>query len=313
MLSLFKILADSTRLRLLRILRQGDFTVQDLMQILAMGQSRISRHLKLLSEAGLLQIEKQGTWHYYRLSQAGGLFGEIWPAIESRFADLEYQQRDTAEVLRVMSERRKRNQDFFNHHARDWDNMHVELLKLPDYQDELVSMLPEGGLVVEAGVGTGSLLPMLAEKGEHIVGLDHSPSMVSLARELVEKQQLSTKVDVRLAEMTHMPFADGSVRSVVLNQVLHHAGQPIEILKEIRRILEPGGLLILADLTRHEHDWTRERLADQWLGFKQQELEEWLTEIGMHIESYQLFGDPECQQTVLLLTASVDQQRAQTS
>lgn len=306
MLSLFKILADSTRLRLLRILRQGDFTVQDLMQILAMGQSRISRHLKLLNEAGLLQVEKQGTWHYYRLSQGEGLFGEIWPAIESRFADLEYQQRDAAEILRVMAERRKRSQDFFDHHAREWDNMHVELLSLPDYQDDLLSLIPEGGLILEAGVGTGSLLPLLAVKGEFVVGLDHSPSMVSLAREIVTKYMLTAKVEVRLAEMNHMPFVDGSVRTVVLNQVLHHAERPVEILRESRRILETGGLLVMADLTRHEHDWARERLADQWLGFKRQELEDWFTEVGMQINEYQILGDPGSQQTVMLLTASID-------
>ena len=305
MLSLFKTLADGTRLRLLRILRQGDFTVQDLMQILDMGQSRISRHLKLLSEVGLLQVEKQGTWHYYRLSPGEGLFNDLWPSIQSRLTDFKGQNRDAAAVLQVMEARRKRSQDFFNHHARDWDNMHVELLNLPDYQEPLCTLLPVGGMVVEIGVGTGSLLPLLAQKSEHTVGLDHSPSMVSLARETVDKYQLGDKVEVRLAEMNHLPFADGSVRTVVMNQVLHHAEQPVEVLREIQRILERNGRLVMADLTRHEYDWTRERLADQWLGFKQKELEEWLAEVGLLMTSYQEFGDSDSQQTVLMLTAGI--------
>lgn len=305
MLNLFKTLADGTRLRILRILRQGDFTVQDLMQILDMGQSRISRHLKLLSEAGLLQVEKQGTWHYYRLSPGEGLFSDVWPFIESRLVSIEGQEHDSTGVLRVMAERRRRSQDFFDDHARDWDRMHVELLNLPDYQESLLALLPAGGLVVEIGVGTGSLLPFLAQKGEHTVGLDHSPSMVSLARETVAKYQLRDKVEVRLAEMNHLPFAGGAVRTVVMNQVLHHSEQPLEVLREIERVLQREGLLVMADLTRHEYDWTRDRLADQWLGFKQQELEGWLAEVGLKMTSYQEFGNSAGQQKVLLLTAGI--------
>jgi ArsR family transcriptional regulator len=305
MLNLFKVLADSTRLRLLRILRQGDFTVQDLMQILDMGQSRISRHLKLLSEAGLLQVEKQGTWHYYRLSPEEGLFSDVWPFIESKLSSIEGQEHDSTGVLQVMAERRRRSQDFFDDHARDWDRMHVELLNLPDYQESLLALLPAGGLVVEIGVGTGSLLPFLAQKSEHTVGLDHSPSMVNLARETVAKYQLRDKVEVRLAEMNHLPLSGGSVRIVVMNQVLHHAEQPLEVLREIERVLQREGLLVMADLTRHEYDWTRDRLADQWLGFKRQELESWLAEVGLKMTSYQEFGNSAGQQKVLLLTAGV--------
>lgn len=306
MLNLFKILADTTRLRLLRILRQGDFTVQDLTTILGMGQSRISRHLKLLSEAGLLQVEKQGTWHYYRLSTGTGLLSELWPFLDAHLVDVEGQEADSNGVLQVMVARRQRNQEFFDHHAREWDNLHVELLNLPDYQFGLLEKVPFGeGLLVEVGVGTGSLLPLLANKAARTIGLDHSPAMVALARETVARHQIADKVEVRLAEMNHLPFADSSVNTVVLNQVLHHAEQPVEVLKEIGRILKDYGVLVMADLTRHEHDWARERLADQWLGFKQTEIEGWLTESGLQLSSYQELGDPASQQAVLLLTAGV--------
>jgi ArsR family transcriptional regulator len=305
MLSLFKILADGSRLRLLRILRQGDFTVQDLMQILNMGQSRVSRHLKLMSEAGLLKVEKQGTWHYYRLSLEDGLLKDIWASVEPRLAELEGQERDNLGVLRVMSERRKRNQEFFNKHARDWDNIHVELLNLPDYLDRLLAMIPFGGLMVEVGIGTGSLLPLLAKKSEQTLGLDHSPSMIKLAREIIDQQQLADKVEVRLAEMNHLPCADNSARTVVLNQVLHHAEQPVEVSREIARVLESGGALVVADLTRHGHDWARERLADQWLGFKQEELEKWLADTGMVLTECLEIEAASGQQSVLLFKAVI--------
>ncbi len=305
MQSLFKVLADSTRLRLLRLLRQGDFTVQDLMQILSMGQSRISRHLRLLSEAGLLRVEKQGTWHYYRLSPGEGLFSDIWPFIEAHLAELAWQEQDAAGVLQVMAERRRRSQEFFNRHARDWDNMHVELLSLPEYRDPLLDLLPEGGLLVEIGAGTGHLLPLLACKAARTVGLDHSPSMVAMARETIIQNQLADQVEIRLAEMNHLPFADGAVRTVVMNQVLHHAERPLEVFKEIRRVLEPQGVLVLADLIRHQHDWVRQRLADQWLGFNRSELESWLAESGMFTRTYRQFGSPATQQPVFLMSAGV--------
>jgi ArsR family transcriptional regulator len=305
MLRLFKVLADGTRLRLLRILRQGDFTVQDLMQILDMGQSRISRHLKLLSDAGLLQVEKQGTWHYYRLSPDEGIFSELWQSIEPHLNDLEKKDLDASAVLKVMTERRQRSQDFFNRNARDWDRMHVELLSLPNYRKNFTDMVLEGGCVVEIGVGSGGLLPLLAQKADRVVGIDQSPSMVALARETVADCQLGDKVEVRLAEMNHLPFQSGSVRTVVLNQVLHHAERPVEVCMEISRILDQEGLLVVADLTRHEHDWVRDRLADQWLGFTRAELENWLEEAGLRIYSYREVGDNETQQPVMLFSAGL--------
>lgn len=303
MLKLFKILADSTRLRLLRVLRQGDFTVQDLMQILDMGQSRISRHLKLMTDAGLLKVEKQGTWHYYRLSLDEGLFKDLWTSLEPKLVELEAQEKDAFGIAQVMSERRKRSQDFFNRYAPEWDKLHVELLNLPDYQDRLLDMVPSGGLIVEVGVGTGSLLPLLAMKGDQVLGLDHSPSMIKLARDVIAQQHLAGKVDVRLAEMNHLPCQDGSVRTVVMNQVLHHAEQPVEVFREIARVLEADGSLLVADLTRHGHDWARERLADQWLGFKSQELELWLGETGLSMSVCQDVDALSGQQSVFLLKA----------
>jgi ArsR family transcriptional regulator len=303
MLEVLKILADTTRLRLLRILRQGDFTVQDLMQALNMGQSRISRHLILMNEVGLLKVEKQGTWRYYRLAPENRFFQKIWPIIEEHLAEIEMQEQDASGLLAIMMERRKRSQEFFDRHARDWDVMHTELLKLPDYQPDLLALLPKGGLTVEIGVGSGTLLPFLIAKADRVIGLDQSPSMVTLAREAVQHHHLAQRVDVRLAEMNHLPMADGSVQTVVMNQVLHHAEQPGDVLKEVGRTLAKGGLLVIADLTRHEYDWVRERLADQWLGFKRQELEGWLAEADMQICTYQEFGDSRFHQGVMLLTA----------
>lgn len=305
MLELLKILADTTRLRILRALNQGDFTVQDLTRALQMGQSRISRHLILMSDAGLLKVEKQGTWHYYRLAPDNAFFVKIWPVIAEHLDGLEMREQDTNGLAAIMAERRQRSQAFFDRHARNWDVMHTELLKLPDYQADLLDLLPQGGLVVEIGVGSGTLLPFLTEKAERVVGIDQSQAMVALARERLQEHHLEERVDVRLAEMNHLPLADSSVRAVVMNQVLHHAEHPGDVLREVGRILDGDGVLVLADLTRHEHDWAREKLADQWLGFKRRELEGWLAEAGLQICSYRERGGSGPYQGVLLLSATL--------
>ncbi len=256
-----------------------------------------------MNKLGLLQVERQGTWRYYRLAPRNELFMELWPVLDKHLAELAFYDKDAAAVSKIMASRRKRSQEFFDRHAKEWDSLHVELLNLPDYQETLLALLPEGGLMVEIGVGSGTLLPMLAHKASRIIGLDQSPAMVSLARETVAEHRLADRVDVRLGEMNYLPFADSSTQAVVMNQVLHHAEQPGDVIKEVSRILTADGVLVIADLTRHEHDWARERLADQWLGFNLNELESWLAEAGMRMISYQEYGDKERQQSVFLLAA----------
>jgi ArsR family transcriptional regulator len=187
--------------------------------------------------------------------------------------------------------------------------MHSELLNLPDYQAELLELLPQGGVTVEVGVGSGALLPQLCAKGDRVIGIDQSPAMVALARETVQEHHLQERVEVRLAEMDHLPLAESSVRTVVMNQVLHHAVQPGDVLKEVARVLAAGGLLVLADLSRHELDWAREKLADQWLGFKRLELEGWLAEAGLKICSYRESNGTGSHQGVLLLSAKLNQDK----
>ncbi|MBW2452348.1 MAG: metalloregulator ArsR/SmtB family transcription factor [Deltaproteobacteria bacterium] len=305
MLSTLKLLADPTRLRLLRILEQGDFTVQDLTTILAMGQSRISRHLKLMVREGLLQLDKQGTWHYYRLAPSNDFYVEIRDAVKNRFNMLINYDRDMAGLLRVTDERRRRNRQFFDSHAGDLDGMHEALLNLPDYRRDLFALVPQGGLIVEIGVGTGRLLPDLAGIGDRVIGVDHSPAMIDLARECAERVPHG-KIDLRLAEMIHLPVETTSADTVVMNQVLHHAELPILVLKEINRILKPGGLLLIADLVRHDHDWVRQQLADQWLGFSEQELLTWCTEAGFKKLRYQAVGRTGQQQVLLLTAIKID-------
>ncbi len=279
MLDLFKSLADPTRLRLLNVLQQGEFTVQELLMILRMGQSRISRHLKILLEAGLLSVKREGTWAYYRLFPVDPLAERLLPLLESEFELLTDSVADRASVVTVLAARRERSQFFFNRHACDWDQLARQLLPTPEYAERLLMSLPHSRCLLEIGVGTGGLLEALRTKSEKLIGVDHAPAMLVAARQRLEEIGLDN-VDLRLGEMEHLPLESASVDTAVLNMVLHHASDPLTVLREIFRVLQPGGVLLIADLLRHQDEWVREKLADQWLGFTEDELLGWGGQVG---------------------------------
>src|SRR6185369_2421655 len=138
MLEIFKALADPCRLRLTAVLLAGEFTVQELTRIMGMGQSRISRHLKILTEAGVLIVKRQGTWSYYRAGEGNSFFGAIRPAFERNMEALPERSRDLAAVAAVLEERRRRSQEFFDQHARQWDDLARTLLPVPEYRQRLL-------------------------------------------------------------------------------------------------------------------------------------------------------------------------------
>lgn len=279
LLLLLKALADENRLRLAAVLARGEFTVQELTAILAQGQSRISHHLKALAEARVVTVKRQGTWGYYRLDDSNPLFNELRPALERRFVELSAHPADLLRLAKVLDERQRKSRAFFDEHARQWDDLVGRLLPLPDYRERLLALLPADGILVEIGSGTGALLADLSRRATRLIAIDHSPAMLELARQRVASEGLSN-VELRLGEMSHLPLADGLVRGVVLNMVLHHAADPPTVLREIRRVLASGGVLVLADLARHEREAAREELADQWLGFEEGELIGWLSTAG---------------------------------
>jgi ArsR family transcriptional regulator len=303
MLNTLKALADPCRLRLTAVLLAGEFTVQELTCIMAMGQSRISRHLKILTEADVLTVKRQGTWSYFRIGEANRFFAAIRPAFERDVANLPERSHDLNAVAAVLEERRRRSQEFFDQHARQWDDLAKTLLPVPEYRQRLLEQVPRGGTVLEIGVGTGGLLVELAARAEKVIGVDHSPAMLEEAGRTISNTGLHG-IELRLGEMTHLPLSDSSVECVVANMVLHHAAYPAAVLTEIRRVLTPGGTLLLADLARHEREAAREQLADQWLGFEETELDLWLKTAGFVSINSERIDAEAGEETVLIVWAS---------
>ena len=303
MLETLKALADPCRLRLTAVLLTGEFTVQELTRIMGMGQSRISRHLKILSEAGVLAVKRQGTWSYYRAGERSSFFAAIRPSFESEMEALPQRSQDLAAVAAVLEERRRRSQEFFDRHARQWDDLARTLLPVPEYRRRLLEQVPEGVTVLEIGVGTGGLLTELAARGAQVIGVDHSPAMLEEARRRLNEAAVNG-IELRLGEMSHLPMPDASVGCVVANMVLHHAADPARVLAEIRRVLAPGGILLMADLARHEREAAREQLADQWLGFDEAELACWLGIAGFTQVAIERIEGIAGQETVLVVKAT---------
>jgi len=303
LLALFKSLADETRLRLLNLLSRGELTVQELTEILAMGQSRISHHLKVLHDAGLLAVKRQGTWSYYRVDPATAWTGSIWELLRPQLSQLATAHGDLVRMGQLFERRKSANRDFFDRHARQWDLMKQQSMPLVRYDRELLQLLGSGQLLVEVGIGTGELLPRLTEGWQKVIGIDQSQAMLDEARRRANAE-ICPDLELRLGEMATLPVADALADAVLMNMVLHHAPQPRLVLEDAVRVLRPDGRLVIADLSRHNQDWTRDVLADVWLGFTEEELGGWLVEVGFESVEIKLLPQDGPMNGILLAIAS---------
>jgi ArsR family transcriptional regulator len=284
----FKGLAEETRLRLYYVLLHYELNVNEIVTVMAMGQSRISRHLKILAESGLIASRREGSFVYYAAAENGatGLLAELvrhGARDESGFAG------DLDRAEEILHERRQATRRFFNSVAPHWDRLKREVLGDFDLAGIIRSRLPADSTVADLGCGTGELLLVLQDIAHRIVGVDSSPNMLGRARERLSQAQ--SKVDLRLGELEHLPVGDGEVDAAVVNMVLHHISLPAAGIKEAHRILRPGGTLIIADFEKHDREDIRARFGGAWLGFDRGELLQWLENVGfrpVETRSYQV-------------------------
>jgi ubiquinone/menaquinone biosynthesis C-methylase UbiE/DNA-binding transcriptional ArsR family regulator len=282
----FKTLADETRLRLLNLLRFQEFNVQELTEILDMGQSRISRHLKLLHECGLVASRRDGLWAFYRSVEEGtgrrfnDSIGYLLEQEEIFRTDLEAAE----EVLRTGKLRSRR---FFDALAPGWETMKRSIIGDFDLVAEIVDLLPRCQSAADLGCGSGTLMEKMVGKADRVIGVDSSREMLTEAARRLNKR--TKRFDLRIGELEHLPLGDGEAHSAVINLVLHHLRTPVEGLLEAFRVLRQGGALVVADFYKHEEELLRKRYGDRWLGFSPTEIEEWLNAAGFSIEEQRLF------------------------
>lgn len=287
LLSYLKALSDETRLRLAHILLHYELSVNELVRILNMGQSRISRHLKILSEAGLLTSRRDGLWVFYCAAPTGearDFLRAVLPFVQADAA----MNADLRTALRIIEERARSTRQFFNAIAEDWDELNREVLGEFDLPAAVCAAVPQScGVAVDLGCGTGAVLERLLPLARTLIGVDGSARMLDMCRRRFAPSDLADedRLSLRIGELDHLPLRDQEADFVCVNLVLHHLSDPVEVLREVRRILAPGGRLFVADFLRHDDEAMRSRYGDRWLGFEEEQLTGGLRHAGFSLLS----------------------------
>ncbi|MFN4309104.1 MAG: ArsR/SmtB family transcription factor [Ferrovibrio sp.] len=277
--------AEPTRLRLLALCAQGELTVSELTQILGQSQPRVSRHLKLLCEAGLLERVPEGTWAFYRVGDrlAGAplvrALSSLLPSQDPTLA------RDAERLAAVKRARAEAAEQYFRDNAVQWSairSLHVDEAQVEAAVLRLLGGAPIGDLL-DIGTGTGRLLEVLAPHVRRGLGVDLSRDMLSIARANLERAGIR-HCQVRQADMYALPLDNASVDAAVIHQVLHFADEPQKAILEAARVLKPGGRLVIVDFAPHDLEDLRARHAHRRLGFADAELRAWCMAAGLDVD-----------------------------
>ena len=282
LLSSLRAVAEPTRLRLLALAARGSFCVMEFTEILGQSQPRLSRHLKLLCDCGLLDRVREGAnvWFALPPGDEGALARDLIARLPTDDAILESDRRQAA---RVLAERARIASDSFRAKGADWDEMRALDLPARAVEDALLTLVPEDppGRLLDIGTGTGRVLELLAPRVRQAVGVDASKAMLALARSRLAQPGLA-HCAVRLADMYRLPLADASFDTAVLQMVLHYAEDPAGAVAEAARVLRPGGRLIVIDLAPHGRDDLVVKRAHRWPGFSDAAIHRLVTDSGLH-------------------------------
>lgn len=281
----FKTLSDPTRIRILRLLEQQELLVGELMAILGMAQSRVSRHLAILREAGLLIDRRKGTYVAYHSSLPdSGPWHDAWSLARASLQGDPTADRDDALLRRTLAARTARSgRDFFEEVGPDWDALRRV------FGDDLLRARAINALVTpplrvaDIGTGTGILALELARLGLDVVGIDRSEAMLETARQkwMLEAANASGSLELRAGDAHALPLADASVDAAFAHMVLHSLEDPERAVREMARVVRPGGRVVLVDFLAHDHGWMEQELGLLWLGFDAARVLGWLEAAGL--------------------------------
>jgi ubiquinone/menaquinone biosynthesis C-methylase UbiE/DNA-binding transcriptional ArsR family regulator len=277
----FKTLADPTRLRILALLEREELAVQELMEVLAMAQSRISRHLRILKEAHLLSDRREGTFVLYRMADLpDAAWEQAWAFARSQLEGDALSQRDLDNLGRVLQQRATSTRDWFDSIGPEWDGLRKMFNDDVLRARAIAQLIPRDLTVLEVGTGTGVLALELAQLGLRVIAVDHSKGMLEAAEAKLREAGLQDRVDLRQAEADALPLEDGEVDAALAHMVLHYVPNPASVLQEMSRVLRPQGRAVIVDFEKHDREWMQQELGVRWLGFEPQQLTQWMREAG---------------------------------
>ena len=281
---IFRALADPTRVRILNLLRAMELSVGEIAQVLGQSQPRVSRHVRILIEAGLAERRKEGSWVFLSLGardRVDPLFATLdrWSGLDGEDV---WVAADAARLAAVRADRAAAAARYFEARAEEWDQIRSLHIAESEVEAAIARALGRGpvGRLVDIGTGTGRMLELFGPAADHAVGVDRSPEMLRLARVKLGQAGLSS-AELRQGDMYALPLASGTADTVIIHQVLHYAQQPSAAVAEAARLLVAGGRLLIVDFAPHEREELRASDAHLRLGFADEVMVKYLESAGL--------------------------------
>jgi ArsR family transcriptional regulator len=272
-------LSDPTRLRIVALLERSELSVNELQEITRMGQSRISTHLGLLQESGLLESRREGKRTFYRIvGHADPTTAEFIQLAGRGARELPEHIADQANLKRTLLRRTQQAQIYFNQVAGRFDRSYGPGRSWQAFGQLLLRLLPPL-VIADLGAGEGLLSELLARRAKKIIAVDNSEKMVAFGAAKARKNKIKN-LEFRLGELERPPIEPESVDLALLSQALHHATEPRDGIASAYKILRPQGQLLILDLLQHNFEQARELYGDRWLGFTESDLQNWLESAG---------------------------------
>lgn len=298
---------EVTRARILALLTHGELSVGELAQVLNQSQPRLSRHLKFLTGAGLVERLPEGAWVFYRLPAEGrarALVDTLNAAIDPEDADI---RRDRARLAEVKSERADAAEDYFSRVADDWDQLRALHYSEADIEKAVLTAAGPGpfDMVIDFGTGTGRMLALFAGKARRVEGIDLSHQMLTVARSKLQEAGAGN-ASVRHGDATASPYPDACANLVIIHQVLHFLDDPARALVEAARVLKPGGRLVIVEFAPHTLEHLRTDHAHRHLGVSESDLGRWAEKAGLAVKSARTFRSPDGDKGIAVMVWSAD-------
>lgn len=290
---LLRALADPTRLRIMRLLAAMELAVGELAQVLGQSQPRVSRHVKILCDAGLAERRKEGSWVFLKIAPFAATGESLRAASARLLATAEKEDKDFAaqcsedrrQLAAIRAAREEASAQYFARHAEEWDRIRSLLSPDEPVEAALADLLPASlGHLLDIGTGTGRMAQCFAPRAAHVTALDNSPDMLRIARTRLQNLPAG-KIDLVQGDFAALPLADASCDTLMLHQVLHYAQAPELVLAEAARVARPGAHLAIIDLAAHAHEELRERHAHARLGFSDEQMAQWFAAAGFSAQA----------------------------
>ncbi|MGH7637278.1 MAG: ArsR/SmtB family transcription factor [Gemmatimonadaceae bacterium] len=280
-------LADPTRGRILLLLEGTELTVGELCSVLQLPQSTVSRHLKILSDEGWIAARDSGSSRFYtmRPSRLDHVAKRLWQVVREQIASSAAVQQDARRRESVLGARRVKMHTFFTGATTKWDDMRADLIGARTDLLAVLDLLDESWTVGDLGCGTGHISEALAPVVRRVIAVDESGAMLGAAKKRLAGLE---NVDVRNGSLESLPIEDGELDVALLFMVTHFVLEPVKMLSEVRRVLSPGGRVVVMDLTAHEREEYSLQMGHVWQGIAEEQIRSWVSEAGLTVARYRV-------------------------